>query len=79
MQPWLEANGRKRTCDTDAWYVSLANQLLPVIEKSSLFHSLTETQLVQTALALSLYMQDTVAQVGGWMAFKAAYHHLYGT
>ncbi len=34
MQPWLEANERKRTYDTDIWYVNLANKLLPVVEKS---------------------------------------------
>lgn len=79
MQPWLEANERKRTYDTDIWYVNLANKLLPVVEKSPLFHPLKETLRVQTALALSLYMQDSVAQTGGWTTFKEAYHKLYGT
>ena len=78
MQSWLEANGRKHATDTDTWYVRLANELLSEVEKSPLFQG-REAQRTQVATALSLYMQDAVAQTGGWTAFKDAYRQRYGT
>lgn len=77
MKSWLGANGRKRINDTDTWYIHLANELLPTIEKSSLFQEVNDARKGQTAIALSLYMQDAIAQTGGWQAFKEAYQKLY--
>ena len=79
MQSWLEVNGRKHANDTDVWYVRLANELLPLVEKSPLFQKTREAQPAQVAMVLALYMQDAIAQTGGWKGFKDAYHRLYGT
>ena len=77
MQSWLEANGRKRTNDVDTWYVHLSNELLPIIEQCPLFPKASDFQHAQVAIVLSLYMQDTIAQKGGWTVFKKAYRKLY--
>ena len=78
MNSWLKANNRKRTNETDNWYVRLANELSPTIETSLLFGKVNGEQRTQAAISLSLYMQDAVAQTGGWATFKEAYRKLYG-
>ena len=77
MNSWLEANHRRRTDEPDAWYVRLANELLSVVDGSLLFKDVNEEQRIKVVLALGLYMQDAVAQTGGWVAFKEAYRKLY--
>ena len=77
MNSWLEANHRRRTDEPDAWYVRLANELLLVVDDSLLFKDVNEEQRIKVVLALGLYMQDAVAQTGGWVAFKEAYRKLY--
>ena len=66
MQQWLDANGRRRTTPDDGWYLDLSNRLLPLVEEQSV------------ALKCALYLQDSVAQTGGWLAFKENYRRMYG-
>ncbi|EJW99535.1 hypothetical protein EVA_12337 [gut metagenome] len=77
MNQWLQLNGRRRTTDSDTWYLSVAGQFLDLL----LPHCAAPLQALQpekTALQLACYFQDAIAQQGGWKYFTNRYHTLYG-
>lgn len=77
MNDWLTANARNQTQPADKWYVDFANRLLPLIDSSPLYAGHTFYDLTQTAIRISLYFYDTIAQSGGWKVFCDKYRQLY--
>lgn len=85
---WLAVNGRARTVASDAWYVSLCNALFDVLRADTAWlHAMgnwnglrqtPEECVEEAALRVALYMQDALAQTGGWCSFKRHYRRLYG-
>lgn len=79
MNQWLGASGRKRPQDTDNWYLGFLNRLLPVLKKAPLYAGTDGiVRVTRSALALALYLQDCIAQSGGWRMFSDRYRALYG-
>ena len=72
MQQWLDLQARRQTVATDAWYLRLANELLPMLGASDFLRQAGRGLAEPAALKLSLYLHDAVAQQGGWTAFKEA-------
>lgn len=77
IKRWLGANEREKQVSTDSWYMDFAIQLLPIIDKSPLYSEKSEAERVNAAISLTLYLQDAIAQYGGWKEFSVCYHHLY--
>lgn len=77
MKQWLDANQRTRILSTDKWYFDFALQILKLIESSGLFNKQENKSASEAAILLSLYLQDAIAQQGGWKAFQELYFHLY--
>ncbi|OKZ07169.1 MAG: hypothetical protein BHV75_17175 [Bacteroides oleiciplenus] len=77
MKRWLGANERDKQVSTDSWYLNFANQLLSLIDQSPLYRKKAEDDKVDAALSLALYLQDAIAQTGGWKEFSDGYHTLY--
>ncbi len=77
LQQWLDLQARRQTVATDAWYLRLANELLPMLRASDFLRQAGRGLAEPAALKLSLYLHDAVAQQGGWAAFKEAYRRLY--
>ena len=77
MKRWLEINERSKQLSTDTWYLNFASQLLSLIDESPLYSKKFETEKVDTALSLAAYLQDAIAQSGGWKEFSNAYYGLY--
>lgn len=78
MNHWLAANGRRRALPGDAWYRDFAGQLLSLLQRSSLFAADAPEVRQRAALHLALYLQDAVAQTGGWLSFTRCCRELYG-
>lgn len=77
MKHWLRANERSKQVTTDSWYLSFADQLLSLIAPSPLYSKKSEEEKVNAAISLTLYLQDAIAQTGGWKEFSNAYYKLY--
>lgn len=77
MKLWLGANERDRVLPSDLWYLNFSIKLLPIVKESNLFT--TEREQADAAISLSLYLQDAIAQTGGWKIFSDTYHALYKT
>lgn len=78
MKAWLDAHGRMKAADTDAWYLDLANRLLSVVRESYLYGDTTAESQQQVALMLAMYLEDCVADGGNWRAFIRWHHQSYG-
>ena len=77
MKRWLGINERNKQLSTDTWYLNFANQLLSLIDESPLYSKKFEAEKVDAALSLAVYLQDAIAQSGGWKEFSNAYYRLY--
>lgn len=77
MQRWLAANEREKQVSTDSWYLDFASQLLTLIDESPLYSKKSETEKVDASLSLTLYLEDAIAQSGGWKEFSTCYYNLY--
>ena len=77
MKRWLGINERSKQLSTDTWYLNFASQLLSLIDESPLYSKKNETEKVDVALSLAIYLQDAIAQSGGWKEFSNAYYGLY--
>ncbi|RGN40395.1 DUF3843 family protein [Bacteroides oleiciplenus] len=77
MKRWLGANERSKQVSTDSWYLGFSDQLLSLIDQSPLYSKKFEEEKVNAAVSLTLYLQDAIAQSGGWKEFSDAYHRLY--
>lgn len=77
MKRWLGANERSKQVSTDSWYLGFSDQLLSLIDQSPLYSKKFEEEKVDAAVSLTLYLQDAIAQSGGWKEFSDAYHRLY--
>ena len=77
MKRWLGINERSKQLSTDTWYLNFANQLLSLIDESPLYSKKFEAEKVDAALSLAIYLQDAIAQSGGWKEFSNAYYGLY--
>ncbi|MDR0940058.1 MAG: DUF3843 family protein [Mediterranea sp.] len=74
LKAWMDAHARKRATDTDGWYVELANRLLPLSSRR-LAEPVSWSPI---ALRLALYMEDCVANAGGWRQFIHWHKECYG-
>lgn len=79
MQSWLSVNERNKQTATDSWYLNFANRLFPLIDKSPLYGKKPERDKIDATLSLTLYLQDAIAQNGGWIEFAKAYRKLYNS
>ena len=79
IQHWLKANQRTRVLPTDKWYLNFATSILPSVKASPLFCKEDCRTQANTAIALSMYFQDAIAQNGGWKLFTEAHQKIYGT
>lgn len=80
MKAWTDLHGRAKAVDTDAWYLQLANDLLPLVETSGLYDNQMNKDEVQRRVALScaLYLEDCVADAGNWRQFIRWHQQKYG-
>lgn len=80
MQDWLGVNRRQKKVPTDDWYLDFANRLSAVIHQSSLKENDNYNAIAkELILQCTLYLQDAVAQSGGWKAFSDLYYTRYHT
>lgn len=79
MIQWLDANERTRIQPYDQWYLDFARKLLPLIKQYQLFGADEGDEQTKVAITLSLYLQDAIAQTGGWKEFTDLYRGLYQT
>lgn len=80
MQEWLSANWRQKKVPTDDWYLDFANRLSAVIHQSPLRENEHYNTIAKgLTLQCTLYLQDAVAQSGGWKAFSDLYYTRYHT
>lgn len=77
MKRWLGANERNKQVSADSWYLDFALQLLPLIDQSPLYSKKSEDEKVDAAVSFTMYLQDAIAQSGGWKGFSDAYYKLY--
>lgn len=77
MKHWLGINARSKQLSTDPWYLNFASQLLSLIDESPLYSKKFEAEKVDAALSLAIYLQDAIAQSGGWKKFSNACYGLY--
>lgn len=78
MKEWLGANERSHVLPTDKWYLDFANKLHPIVKQSAMFKNDDARSLRDAATSLTLYLQDAIAQSGGWKTFSDMYFELYG-
>ena len=79
MKYWLGANGREHVLPTDQWYLDFATSLLPSIKASPLYNKEGQRAQIDAATTLSMYLQDIIAQIGGWKCFTKEFQRVYGT
>ena len=74
-----QAHPNKKAYDTDAYYTKLANQLLDDFKQLRLdFGEQTAPILRYTAILLSNYMEDIVADSGQWRSLSALCQQMFG-
>lgn len=78
MQSWLESHHRTKVTSTDAWYLDFANKLISMIDSSGLYTDKTWAEKQFAAKLLTLYLEDCVAEDGGWHHFCKLYFKRYG-
>ncbi|MGL5262769.1 MAG: DUF3843 family protein [Bacteroides sp.] len=78
MQDWLLLHTYRLASSDDQWYLSFAEQLIPLLKKSPLLTSFTCADYKDLALTLTLYLEDALAVKGGWHRFKSGIKELYG-
>lgn len=77
MKRWLAANERDKQVATDTWYLNFAGKILDLIDQSPLYFDCSETEKLDATLSMTLYLQDAIAQSGGWKEFSDSYYKLY--
>ena len=71
---WLDLHKRARQLDSDGWYISLANDLLGLLEGSRF---LLPASCPHAAIVLALYMEDCIADGGDWRKFVRLHRQRY--
>lgn len=77
MQSWLQCHPRTKPTSTDVWYLDCANKLLPLIDSSRLYEKSKTDEKQHAAVLLTLYLEDCIANKGGWRCFTDLYHKRY--
>lgn len=77
MRMWTDRHARTKVVDTDAWYLNLVNELVPLIANSNKYRGMAEEQK-RVALACVMYLEDCVANVGNWREFIHWHKESYG-
>ncbi len=77
MQEWLNLHSYQRSTTDDQWYLDLSHQLLTTIHVDDLLADLHKNLKKQLALSLAVYLEDAIAQKGGWIRFKKELLRLY--
>ncbi len=78
LKEWLELHPYATECDSDAFYVSLANDLHGTWLKSRLTLNAKPEVIRRTALYLAAYVEDIKSGFGLWQAFVERHNALYG-
>jgi len=78
MQEWLDFHQRVKVVDTDRWYLGFANRLAEMLAGLSLYREVDTYSRQETALLLTLYLEDCVADDGNWRQFIRWHHREYG-
>lgn len=79
MQSWLRVHPRTKSVFTDEWYLNFANRLFLLIGSSRLYAGKGVEEVRQAALTLTLYLEDCIANTGGWRRFSDWHHRSYGS
>ncbi len=77
LRDWIISHPDCFRSSTDFAYVKVANDLLKVIRHSVLGDDLDDFDKHQLALALTLYFEDVVSEIGLWNAFVVKHKELY--
>lgn len=77
MSLWLRNHSRTKVISTDGWYLGFAGELLPLIASSRLYADKTPEDVQYAAILLTLYLEDSIANDGGWRRFSDLCYKLY--
>lgn len=67
-----------QTDSTSGFYLDVANSLLDIFNKESLFPELPESVAKRVVLGVTAYLQDIISDAGIWRSFVDANRKLYG-
>ncbi|WP_455587806.1 DUF3843 family protein [Bacteroides sp.] len=79
MHAWLQSHPRTKSMATDRWYLDFANELFLLIDSSLLYVGRRIEDKQQASILLTLYLEDSIANEGGWRRFSELCHQLYGS
>lgn len=79
MYSWLRSHPRTVQLPTDGWYLDFANRLLSLLDSSSSYAGRRIEEKQRAAILLTLYLEDSIANAGGWRRFSDLCHKLYGS
>ena len=79
MQSWLRPHPRAKSVSTDEWYLDFANRLFSLIGSSQPYIGKRTEDIQRAAIMLTLYLEDSIANAGGWRHFCDLCHQLYGS
>ena len=77
MQDWLSLHTYQQSSADDQWYLEFAQNLIPLLKKSSILQEFTFEEYKDLALLLTVYCEDAVSEGGGWMRFRNRIEELY--
>ena len=77
MQDWLSLHTSPQSNADDAWYLSFAQHLVDKLQGSPLLADLTAEDYKDLALLLTVYLEDSVSENGGWCRFRSRMKELY--
>lgn len=77
LKDWLLLHQHNQIELADDWYVGFSNELLQLVIASDLYDGFPLEQQKMVALLLTTYLEDCVAQEGGWCRFKKTQMELY--
>ena len=78
MSSWLRSHSRTRVTSTDGWYLRFADELFSLIASSRLYADKSSENVQNAAVLLTLYLEDSIANDGGWRRFRDLCYKLYG-
>ena len=77
MALWLRSHSRTRVTSTDGWYLRFADELFSLIASSRLYTDKTPEDIQNVAVLLTIYLEDSIANDGGWRRFSDLCYKLY--
>lgn len=79
MQSWLRSHSRAKSVSTDQWYLDFANRLFLLLGSSRPYMGKRTEEIQRAAVMLTLYLEDCIANAGGWRRFCDLCRQLYGS